>query len=336
MRYAAFIPSETRRHLPHRTGRRATRELTKMKGTTKVASAIRSTEARNPNTVDIDRWSSARIITALLAEDAGAVEAAIAATSALADAVDRALEQIAQGGRVHYFGAGASGRLSMLDATESAPTFGTTPGLFTAHFPGGEPAIMDSSLDYEDAEAMGYQDAETVRSRDVVVGITASGTTKYVRGALTRAGNIGALTVLVACTEGAPLAALADVTVVADTGPEAIAGSTRLKAGTATKLLLNAFSTTLMVRAGRTYSNLMINLTATNDKLNTRAVQIIEMATSWNSVDSAAALARAGNDLPLALLHSLSDRPVDECRRALLTTGTVRAALETLTSRYAD
>jgi N-acetylmuramic acid 6-phosphate etherase len=293
-----------------------------------VASPTRATERRDPGTIDIDLWPSERIVRAVLAGDAAAIAAATEAAPALAEAVDRALSRTRRGGRVHYFGAGASGRLAVLDATEATPTFGTPPGFFAPHFPGGTAAIVDSALDHEDARAAGHDDAAGVRAADVAVGITASGTTPYVAGALDRARGAGALTVLVTCDAGSPLAA--DVTVVAATGPEAIAGSTRLKAGTATKALLNAFSTALMVRSGRTYSNLMVHLVATNTKLTARAVSIIEMATGLDTAASDAALTRCGGDLPLALLHALSGRAVDECRRALAEGGGVRAALQLL------
>ncbi len=286
-----------------------------------------STEDRNPRTVAIDQWPSDRVVEALLAEDAMAVEAARKAGPALASAVELTLARIADGGRVHYFGAGASGRLAVLDATEATPTFNAPPGLFTPHFPGGAAAFTDSGLDFEDAENAGYVDAAEVGERDVVVGITASGSTRYVAGALTRAREARALTVLITSTVDARLTA--DVDVVADTGPEAITGSTRLKAGTATKVLLNAFSTALMVRAGRTYSNLMVNLVATNDKLVARAVRVVELATGIGPDESAAALARSDGDVPLALVHLLSGRPLDDCRDALRGGG-VRAALRHL------
>ena len=289
-----------------------------------------STEDRNPRTVDIDRWPSERVVESLLAEDAVAIQAAMTAAPALGEAIDRALSRTSRGGGVHYFGAGASGRLAVLDASEATPTFGTPPGFFTAHFPGGGRAVLDSTVDHEDAEPAGYDDAAGLTARDVAVGLTASGSTPYVAGALTRAREAGALTVLITCNGGSPLGALADVSVVAPTGPEAITGSTRLKAGTATKALLNAFSTGLMVRSGRTYSNLMVNLVATNEKLHARAVRIIETAAGRGSAESAAALARSGGDVPLALLHLLSGRDVDECRRALRDGGSVRAALEFL------
>lgn len=289
-----------------------------------------STEDRNPRTVHLDQLPSDGVIEALLAEDATAIDAARAAAPALAAAVDAALARVARGGRVHYFGAGASGRLAVLDATEATPTFGTPPGFFTAHFPGGAAAFGDSTLDYEDAADAGYADAAPLRGDDVAVGLTASGSTAYVAGALRRARSAGALTVLVACNPDAPLAALADVAVLAATGPEAVTGSTRLKAGTATKVLLNAFSTALMVRSGRTYSNLMVNLVATNEKLHARAVRIVAMATELDPDRSAAVLDRAGGDVPLALVHALSGRPLDECRSALSNGGGVRTALARL------
>jgi N-acetylmuramic acid 6-phosphate etherase len=162
----------------------------------------------------------------------------------------------------------------------------------------------------------------------VAVGVTASGTTRYVAGALDRARSAGALTVLITCDDGSPLAA--DITVVAATGPEAVTGSTRLKAGTATKVLLNAFSTALMVRSGRTYSNLMVNVVATNEKLNARAVTIVAMATGLDEASSAAALSEAGGEVPVAVLHALSGKPAAECRDALRAAGSVRAALSLL------
>ncbi|HEX6358344.1 N-acetylmuramic acid 6-phosphate etherase [Actinophytocola sp.] len=288
-----------------------------------------STEDRNPRTTDIDRWQAERVVDALLTEDALAVEAARAGGPALAKAVDLALPRLSSGGRVHYFGAGASGRLAVLDATETTPTFGVEQGLFTAHFPGGAKAFVDSGLDFEDEGTAGHDDAAVVGPGDVAVGITASGSTRYVVGALTRCRAAGALTVLITSTVDAPLSAEVDVAVVADTGPEAVTGSTRLKAGTATKVLLNAFSTALMIRSGRTYSNLMVNLVATNEKLVGRAARIVQMATGLGAVESAAVLARAGGDVSLALVHALSDRPLDECRDALSGRG-VRAALDTL------
>ncbi len=158
-----------------------------------------TTEQRNASTVDLDLRSSREIIDALMREDAVAVGAAQLAAGDLATAVDRAHERTSAGGRVHYFGAGASGRLAVLDATEATPTFGMPQGFFTAHFPGGTEAFMDSRIDLEDAEQLGHDDASAVTAADVVIGITASGSTSYVRGALRRARETGALTVLITC-----------------------------------------------------------------------------------------------------------------------------------------
>lgn len=286
-----------------------------------------ATEQRNPATIDLDLRSSREIINALMQEDVVALGAAQATATDLATAVDRTLERTTAGGRVHYFGAGASGRLAVLDATEATPTFGVPPGFFAPHFPGGAEAFMDSRIDHEDAEQLGHDDAAGVTSADVVVGITASGSTSYVRGALRRGRDAGALTVLITCNPASPLAELADVTVAPDTGAEALTGSTRLKAGTATKVILNAFSTALMVRSGRTYSNLMVCLVATNDKLRHRAVSVLEMATSQPHDECVAALDRCDGDLSTALVHVLSGRSAAECREALAAGGSVRAAL---------
>lgn len=289
-----------------------------------------STESRSPKTMDLDLLPSRGVIDALLREDAVAVQAAQKAAENLADAVDRAHARTSAGGRVHYFGAGASGRLAVLDATEATPTFGVDNGFFVPHFPGGTPAIMDSGIDHEDAEQLGYDDAAVVAEDDVVLGITASGSTSYVRGALRRAREVAALSILVTCNPGAPLAGIADIEVVADTGAEALTGSTRLKAGTATKVLLNAFSTALMVRSGRTYSNLMVGLVSTNRKLEQRSVAILEMATSSEQDACLSALERCQGELPTALVHLLSGRSPDECRDALAELGSVRGALSHL------
>ncbi|WP_308798598.1 N-acetylmuramic acid 6-phosphate etherase [Agromyces silvae] len=295
-----------------------------------TATTSRSTEARNDATLDLDLWSSQRAIAAILAQDAKAVEAAEAATDALAALVDATLPRIESGGRVHVFGAGASGRLALLDATETVPTFGAPPGLLVPHFPGGVDAILDPSIDFEDADRLGESDAADVTGADVVLGVTASGTTSYVAGALRAARRAGAVTALVTSNPLAPLATLADHLIVADTGAEAITGSTRLKAGTATKVLLNAFSTTLMVRSGRTYSNLMTNLVVTNSKLRDRAIAVIEMATGCDAARAAGLLELADGSVPLAIVHARSGRTIGECRAALNESAGIRSALDRL------
>lgn len=285
------------------------------------------TEARNPRTVGIDTVSAQEIIGLLQNEDAHAVHAASAASAQLAAAVDEAGARLRRGGRVHYFGAGASGRLAVLDATEVTPTFGADPELFTAHFPGGAAALADSTLDLEDADTLGERDAGELRPDDVAVGVTASGSTAYVAGALRIARRTGALCVLITCNPQAALLQACDLPVVADTGPEAITGSTRLKAGTATKVLLNSFSTALMIKAGRTYSNLMVGLVATNDKLRDRSVGLLVEASGQPRERCTVALEEAGGGVEAALVSLLAGTSVERARRALAEHSGVRAAV---------
>jgi N-acetylmuramic acid 6-phosphate etherase len=288
------------------------------------------TERRNPRTTAIDTLESGDVLRLLLEEDARAVEAARAATGPLARAVEEAHSRLGRGGSVHYFGAGASGRLAVLDATEITPTFGVARELFTAHFAGGPGALTDSSVDREDAEELGAADAGALAESSVAIGITASGSTPYVAGALRAARAAGALTVLITCNPDAPLRPAAEIVVVADTGPEALTGSTRLKAGTATKVLLNAFSTALMIKAGRTYGNLMVGLVATNAKLDERAVSLLMEATGEDAAACRAALAEADGRIPEALVRLLTGCPPERARAALEAHQGVRAAVAAL------
>jgi N-acetylmuramic acid 6-phosphate etherase len=292
--------------------------------------AVPPTERRNPRTTGIDTLDAAGMLRLLHDEDARAVEAVRAAGPALARAVDAAHDRLERGGRVHYFGAGASGRLAVLDATEITPTFGAPRELFTAHFAGGPAAIADSAIDQEDSESLGAADAESLDALSVAVGITASGSTAYVGGALGAARTAGALTVLVTCDPDAPLRALADIAVVADTGPEALTGSTRLKAGTATKVILNSFSTALMIKAGRTYGNLMVGLVATNAKLDRRAIGLLAEATGSPEATCRAALAEAEGSVPAALVRLLTGCSPEQAASALRAHGSVRRAVAAL------
>lgn len=289
-----------------------------------------STEDRNPATVDIDTWPTQRAIEAILGEDAHGVQAAVQVANGLAELVEAAHERLQAGGRIHYFGAGASGRLAFLDATESRPTFGNPPGLFTAHFPGGEAALLDSTIDAEDVGTAGGLDAAAVAPDDVAIGVTASGSTGYVRGALVEARRRGALTALITNQAGAALSGEVDLPIEAATGAEALTGSTRLKAGTATKVLINAFSTALMIRAGRTWSNLMTHLVATNTKLDERAVRVLAMATDASEEECRAALSAADGDLPVALTAMLTGVDADAAGAALASAGSVRGAVYVL------
>lgn len=275
------------------------------------------TEQRNPRTLAIDAVGTSEILQMLNNEDARVAGAVSAVIPELAKAVDAAVEAVRGGGRVHYFGAGTSGRLAVLDAAELLPTFHVPDGLVVAHHAGGMEALLRAVENVEDSEDGGAADAAAVTGQDLVVGLAASGSTPYVAGALKAARAAGATTVLVTSNPDAPLAPLADVVIAADTGPEVIAGSTRLKAGTAQKMILNAFSTTLMIKLGRTWSNLMVDLVATNKKLRGRMLRILAEATGADEAACEAALAEADGELKPALVHLLTGTPVSEARAAL-------------------
>jgi N-acetylmuramic acid 6-phosphate etherase len=238
----------------------------------------RATERRNPRSHDIDTLDVTALVARIAGEDAG-VPAAVAAASTAVVAVVTMVEQAFRaGGRLFYVGAGTSGRLGVLDASECPPTFGTDPEMVQGIIAGGEAALTRSIEGAEDDPAAA---AEALRQRgvrrgDVVVGIAASGSTPYVRGALAHARAVGAGTALVTCAvPPAATATLADVVVQMDVGPELVTGSTRLKAGTATKLVLNTITTAALVRLGKTYGNLMVDLQARNAKLRDRGERIV-------------------------------------------------------------
>ncbi|TDW17048.1 N-acetylmuramic acid 6-phosphate etherase [Kribbella kalugense] len=275
------------------------------------------TEQRNPRTLAIDAVGTSEILQLVNNEDARVAGAVGVVIPELAKAVDAAVEAVRGGGRVHYFGAGTSGRLAVLDAAELLPTFHVPDGLVVAHHAGGMEALLRAVENVEDSEEGGAADAATVTGQDLVVGLAASGSTPYVAGALKAARAAGATTVLVTSNPDAPLAPLADVVIAADTGPEVIAGSTRLKAGTAQKMILNAFSTTLMIKLGRTWSNLMVDLVATNKKLRGRMLRILAEATGADDAACETALAAADGELKPALVHLLTGTPIAEARAAL-------------------
>ena len=291
-------------------------------------SATPPTEERNPRTTDIDLLPTPAVLALLHAEDALVPAAVESVLGTLAGVVDEAAERVRRGGRVHYFGAGSSGRIAVLDATELVPTFGLAPGVVTAHLAGGDDAMERAVEGAEDDAAGGAADAAGVTAADLVIGLSASGRTPYVAGALTASARRGAFTAVVTCNPGSPLRSLARVAIVADTGPEAIAGSTRLKATSALKLILNGFSTALMVRLGKTYSNLMAEASATNDKLRVRRVRMLREASGADEAACEAVLTQAGGDLPTALVALLAGVGAQQAREALnATDGTVRAAL---------
>ncbi|HET7304524.1 MAG TPA: N-acetylmuramic acid 6-phosphate etherase [Segeticoccus sp.] len=295
------------------------------------ASVDSPTERRNPDTVDLDLLPTLDLVKRITAEDERVVAAVAAATEQIGAAVDLAVAAIRSGGRVHYVGAGTSGRLAVMDAAELGPTYGVGEEWFVAHHAGGSSAVERAVENAEDDESSAAAELAGLSARDLVLGLTASGRTPYVGAALRLGRDSGAGTVLVTANPRSPLRAHADVAIVCDTGPEVVAGSTRMKAGTAQKLVLNTFSTAVMVRLGRTWSNLMITMKAVNTKLRGRSVTMLRQATDRSDEECAAVLARCDGELPTALVCLLTDVDPGAARRALAASdGVVRQAVEAL------
>jgi N-acetylmuramic acid 6-phosphate etherase len=292
---------------------------------------VPATERRLEASMGLDTMSSLEILGLLAAQDRVAVDAVTDAAPQLAELVTVAADRVRIGGSVHYFGAGTSGRLAVLDAAELLPTYNLKPGVVVAHMAGGDAALVRSVENVEDSADGGRSDAEEVGPRDVVIGLAASGNTPYVGGALRAARERGAYTALISSNPRASLAPLADTVVLLDTGAEVVTGSTRLKAGTAEKLALNGFSTALMVALGRTWSNLMVSVVATNEKLRRRTVRILMQATDLSEAESQARLAAADGELKTAIVAAVAGVNASAARDALSRTDeSVRAALDLL------
>ncbi|MBF9132383.1 N-acetylmuramic acid 6-phosphate etherase [Plantactinospora sp. S1510] len=292
------------------------------------------TERRNPRSAELDLMST-RDVLRVINDDDRRVPAAVATVlDEIAVAVELAVTALRAGGRVHYFGAGTSGRLGVLDAAELAPTFNAPDRWFCAHLAGGPEAMWRAVEDAEDDEAGGAAQArECVRAGDLVVGLAASGRTPYVLGALRAATDLGADTVLFCADPDAAAARAVTVFIGVDTGPEVVTGSTRMKAATAQKLVLNGFSTAVMVRLGRVYSNLMIDMVATNAKLRGRMISILVEATGCAEEVAQRALTEADGDLKAALVSLLSGAAVADARAALdRSANQVRGAIALLAS----
>jgi N-acetylmuramic acid 6-phosphate etherase len=277
------------------------------------------TERRNPASSDLDLLPTRDVLQLINDADRTVPGAVGDVLDAVVVAVDFAVEALRAGGRVHYFGAGTSGRLGVVDAAELPPTFGAPLDWFCAHLAGGRDAMFAAVEDAEDNEAGGAAEArECVRPADVVIGLAASGRTPYVLGGLRAARAIGAHTALVAADPMAAARGEVDLFIGLDTGPEVVTGSTRMKAASAQKLVLHAFSTTVMVRLGRVYSNLMIDLSATNAKLRGRMISILMEATGCPEADCTRVLTAADGDLRTALVSLVSGAAVPEARAALV------------------
>ena len=235
------------------------------------------TEMRNPKTTHLDRMTTTEMLRVIQDENMNAVKAVDGCLDAVGRAVDAVTEALRRGGRLIYVGAGTSGRLGVLDASEACPTFGVPEGTILGVMAGGVEALYRAGEPEEDSAAFGERDVKAVNlaSVDCVVGISAAGGAEYVLAAVGYAKSIGCTTVGLTCNEGSPLAVLADIAIVTDTGAEVVTGSTRMKAGTAHKLVLNMLSTCSMVHLGNVYENLMVNLKPSNDKLRERMVRIV-------------------------------------------------------------
>ncbi|MEO7996409.1 MAG: N-acetylmuramic acid 6-phosphate etherase [Gemmatimonadaceae bacterium] len=269
----------------------------------------RVTERRNPRTVDIDLATPLGIVEMMSAEDRTVAETVATQLPSIATAVEYAEAAFRAGGRLLYAGAGTSGRLGVLDASECPPTFGVQPGMVVGIIAGGDTALRNAVEGAEDVREEGAKamDAHNVNAKDFFVGIAASGTTPYVQAALQRAKELGARTGLVACSP--PPAAMlehVDIAMTVVTGPEALTGSTRLKAGTATKLVLNMITTGAMVRIGKTWGNLMVDLKASNVKLKYRALHMVMNICGVNEDEASALLTAANMRVKTAIvMHSL-------------------------------
>jgi N-acetylmuramic acid 6-phosphate etherase len=290
------------------------------------------TERRNPRTTDIDQLSTLDILRLINAEDRLVPDAIAAVLGPLSTAVNHAAEALRTGHRVHYVGAGTSGRLATLDAAELPPTYNVPADWFLVHHAGGVTALRSSVEDAEDDDVAGAAElARDAEGGDFVLGLTASGRTPYVLGALRAAHRVGAKTALVSNNPTATRSIDVDVMITVNSGPEVIAGSTRMKAGTAQKQVLTAFSTAVMIKLGRTYSNLMVSVRAQNAKLRGRTVRILREATGLEDQECSEALAHARGDLKVALVHLLSGVDTRTAEAALQDTdGHVRLALATL------
>ncbi|EJL6745767.1 N-acetylmuramic acid 6-phosphate etherase [Vibrio alginolyticus] len=254
-------------------------------------------EGRNPDTMDIDLLPSLDIVQRINQQD-----------KLVPLAVDKITEAFKVGGRLFYIGAGTSGRLGVLDASECPPTFGTDPEMVVGIIAGGKEAMFRTKEGAEDDPTLGEQDLKenTLTQRDVVVGIAASGRTPYVIGGLEYANELGATTVALSCNPDSPIADIADIAISPVVGPEALTGSTRLKSGTAQKLVLNMLTTASMIRLGKSYQNLMVDVKATNAKLVARAARIVMQATDCTNQEAKTALKETDYDAKLAILMILT------------------------------
>lgn len=289
-----------------------------------------ATEQQNVNTMNLDQMSVKEALTVMNQEDKKVAEAIEEVIPEIEKAVDVIIEQFNQGGRLIYIGAGTSGRLGVLDASECPPTFGAPPEQVVGLIAGGERAVRDAIEGAEDSEEMGKEALEDIdlNKNDVLVGLAASGRTPYVIGALNYANEINTPTVAIACTKDSKIGGVADIAIEATPGPEVLTGSTRLKAGSTQKMILNMLSTISMVGIGKVYKNLMVDVQPTNEKLISRAQSIVMKATDVEEDIAAEKLEESGGHVKTAILMILLDVDKETAKKQLNeTNGHIRKAL---------
>ena len=289
-----------------------------------------TTETRNPRTMRLDQMSELEIVTVMNEEDARVPLAIAKCLPQIAQAAAWAVEAFEQGGRLFYMGAGTSGRLGVLDAAECPPTFGVPQGMVVGLIAGGEKAFIVAVEGAEDSRELAVQDLQShhLTAKDFVVGIAASGRTPYVLGGLDYARSVGCHTAAIACNPGSAVGKAADLAIEVNCGPEVLTGSTRLKSGTAQKLILNMISTASMVRIGKAYQNLMVDVMQTNEKLHTRAENIVMDATGVERSVARHAIDEAKGSVKTAITMLLADCDAPEAARRLEAShGHVREAI---------
>jgi N-acetylmuramic acid 6-phosphate etherase len=298
--------------------------------------AIPLTEQENPRTAQISSLPTEEILRLMNEEDARVPEAVGRVLPEITKAVEGIVDRLANGGRLFYIGTGTSGRLGVLDASECPPTFGVSPDLVQAIIAGGYDACYRAVEASEDDEAAGARDLDQrgFTKADVLVGIAASGRTPYTVGAVNHARELGALTIAITCVPDSRIVSAVEIPIVPVVGPEVVAGSTRLKAGTAQKLVLNMLSTATMIRLGYVTGNRMTNVQTRNVKLRARAIRILGSETGLSEIQAQALLDEANGQLPLALVMSKSGRSKKEAEAALAKSGgVISVAVESLKLR---
>jgi N-acetylmuramic acid 6-phosphate etherase len=281
-----------------------------------------ATERRNEATSGLDLLATRELVSTIVSESATALAAVQDASAAIAGAVDVVVARLRAGGRLHYVGAGTSGRLGVLDAAECPPTFGTPPELVQGHIAGGPSALVRAVEGAEDDAEAGAHEMRAAASRaDVVIGISASGEAPYVVAAIVAARALGAATIGIANDPAATLVKAAEHAIVLETGPEVLGGSTRLNAGTAQKLALNALSTAAMVRLGKVYDNLMVDVVASNEKLRRRAVGLVKALVVCDDAVASELLRHAGGSVKVAVVAGRCNLDAESARRRLADAG---------------